>query len=333
MNHLAIPLLSAFLLFTAPTGEAKHGVRYLLVLDKTGDKLTFIDPTTLKTAASVKVGREPHEVIVSADGKRAYVANYGGRNPGNTLSIVDIEKKEAIGTIDLGKYRAPHGLALSPDGKNLYVTCEGAESLVRVRLPEEKVDGAVKTDQPVSHMVVVSPDGKKAYVTNLGGRSVTVIDNVEWKVIKQIPVENGPEGIDISPDGKEVWVGNRGSGTISIIDGKTDEVVGKIECPGRPIRVKFTPDGKKALVSCAGAGNVAVFDPSTRNELKRVATGTQPIGIVPSPDSRVAFVANGRDATVSMIDLESLKVMGLVGSVGQLPDGLAIVRSGTRTEY
>jgi YVTN family beta-propeller protein len=59
----------------------------LLVLDKGENALAIVDPATLKVVAKVPAGQDPHEVVASADGKLAFVSNYGG---GHTLSVIDL---------------------------------------------------------------------------------------------------------------------------------------------------------------------------------------------------------------------------------------------------
>ena len=49
----------------------------LLVLAKHDQTLAIVDPSSLKVIARVPVGKDPHEVIASTDGKVAYVSNYG----------------------------------------------------------------------------------------------------------------------------------------------------------------------------------------------------------------------------------------------------------------
>jgi len=47
-----------------------------------------VDPGTLNVLGRVATGKGPHEVVVSADGKYAVVANYSTQCLGNPLSIV-----------------------------------------------------------------------------------------------------------------------------------------------------------------------------------------------------------------------------------------------------
>jgi len=49
----------------------------LLVLAKSDNMLSIVDPASLKVIARMPVGNDPHEVIASSDGKLAYVSNYG----------------------------------------------------------------------------------------------------------------------------------------------------------------------------------------------------------------------------------------------------------------
>ena len=312
--------------------EGETPTKYLLVLDKSGDRLSFLHPETFESVGSVPTGRGPHEVEVSVDGKRAYVADYGGgAAPGNTITVVDLEKMEVARTLDLGEYTRPHGLDVTADGKSLYVTCEGAKALLRIALPDEEIAWAVKTDQDVSHMVAVTADGKKAYVANIGSGSVTVVDTEKQEVVKTLKLMAGTEGIDVSPDGKQVWLSNRSAGTVSVVDTEKDEVIDTLACAGFPLRVKFTPDGKQVLVSCAKAGVVAVFDAATRKGIARIDVGTVPIGLQPLPGSKKFFVACSGDPqnpaggpTVARIDLDARKVDS-VFTAGRTPDGLALV--------
>src|SRR5438067_9762499 len=80
----------------------------LLVLSKAEHVLSIVDPATHAVIARVPSGPEPHEVVASDDGTRAYISNYGTNN---TLTEVDLVARRPLATIDLGALRAPHGLA------------------------------------------------------------------------------------------------------------------------------------------------------------------------------------------------------------------------------
>ena len=305
-----------FMLFGA--AHAQH----LLVLNKSDNTMAIVDTASLKVLATVPTGMGPHEVAVSADGKTAYVANYGsGPQPGSTLSVVDLGKRRAR-EISLGALLRPHGITES--GGKIYFTAEGSRVVARLDPASERVDWLMGTGQSVTHMVVVAPKLNKLYTTNIGSDTVTVVTLSASgpQQLKQIATGKGPEGMDLSPDTNELWVGTRGDGGLAIIDTATDTIKQTLQVGKMPIRVKFTPDGKRVLVSDAMAGEVVAFDAATRKEMKRIAVGEAPVGIQVTPDGKRAFVAATRADKVFEIDLEKLDV-GRSLSPGKEPDGMA----------
>lgn len=74
-----------------------------------------IDTATAKVVAKVPVGMHPAHVVVSGDGRTAYVTNGGD----NTVSVVDTKAHQVIATIPVGTF--PHGLRISPDGGQVWV--------------------------------------------------------------------------------------------------------------------------------------------------------------------------------------------------------------------
>lgn len=325
--------------FTAASGAA--AAELLVVLNKSDDTASILDARSGATRATVPVGHGPHEVAVLADGKTAAVSNYGTRDePGRTLTLIDLDRQAAVGTVELPQGSRPHGLDALRDGR-LLVTAEGLKELFVVDPKARRVSARIPTGKEVSHMVVASPDGRRAYVANIGSGSVTVIDVASAKVVRDVATGQGAEGIAIAPDGREVWVANRAADTISVLDADRLRVAATIPAPQFPIRIKITPDGKRALVSCARSGEVVVFDVARRAEVKRIPIGAQalpgsgnrvfsdqfgkspvPVGLLIAPDGKRAWVASTNADVVSAIDLESLALTGRLAA-GKEPDGLA----------
>ena len=113
-----------------PTGT--HG---LIVIDKIGRHVRFLDPSNFQEISNLEVGVAPHDVAISPDHKFAYVPVYGdgvyGRNPhpGHTIAIIDLASRQVAGTIDVSPYQAPHGIQIDDAGK-IYVTCDLSRKLL-----------------------------------------------------------------------------------------------------------------------------------------------------------------------------------------------------------
>ena len=332
--HARLPLLCALVPAIAVGGPPVVSADVLIVLNKSDHEAVLVDPATLEPVARIATGRGPHEVAVSPDGRLAYVSNYGMygvfregqrvNEPGNTLSVLDLDRRAVKDTFDLGAYAKPHGVAASRDGRRLWVTCEDAQSVLELDAASGAVLKAWKTAQETSHMIVPAVDETRLFVANIRSGSVSIIERATDRVTSLV-TGPGAEGIDVSPDGREVWVTNRADSSISVLDARRDTVIAKIESGGRfPIRAKFTPDGREAWVSCLQSNAVTVFDARTRKLLATLPVGAAPVGIQMTADGKRAFVANTNDDLVTVIDVSARRVIATF-TTGNEPDGMGWV--------
>lgn len=308
----------------SPTPAQDEGLDTLLVLNKADDHLAMVDPATGQVMGRVRTGEQPHEVAVSADGRYAFVTNYGTEDrPGNTISVIDLAARREIRRIDLGPLSRPHGI--KQVGQKLYFTAEGSYAIARIDLVANRVDWVAGTGQAKTHMLAVTPDGRKIYTANAGADSVTVIEVDAWNGaprLTQIPVGQIPEGIDCSPDGKEVWVAHMADGEISVIDTLTDKVILRAKAGTTPIRLKFTPDGRQVLVSNLQSGELSLLDAKTKRVLKQLRVGPAPTNLLIGSRHGRAYVSLAGNNRVAVIDLRTFMVNAAFDA-GAGPDGLA----------
>ncbi len=309
--------------------------RSLLALSKSDHVLAIIDPATLKVIARVPVGSDPHEVIASSDGTRAYVTIYGGGSL-HELNVIDLVGQKALPSIDTRPMMGPHGITFV-DGK-VWFTAEGTKTVVRYDPASGKFDWVMGTGQDRTHMIYVTGDGKKVYTTNVSSGTVSILaDSLikpnpfpngftppphhDW-VQTLIPVSRGSEGFDVSPDGKELWTAASDDGTIAIVDLAGKKLIAKIDAKALGAnRLKFTPDGKRVLVSSLRTGDLVIYDVATRKEVKRLKTGSGAAGILIDDDGSRAFIGCTGDNYVAVINLRTLEVAGHIDIGGA--DGLA----------
>jgi YVTN family beta-propeller protein len=317
----------------------------LLILAKQDGMLLIVDPASLHVIAHIPVGKDPHEVIASTDGKTAYASNYGS-GAFNTLAVVDLVAQKPLPPIDLGALRGPHGLTFV--GGKVWFTAEGAKAIGSYDPATNSVDWILGTGQNRTHMIYVSPDMKWIATTNVSSGTVSVIEKgmtgpgqggpppgaprgpggpigpprPDWNATV-VRVGNGSEGFDVSADGKEIWVANAQDGTVSIIDvaGKQVRETLAADVSGAN-RLKFTPDGKLALISSLRSADVTVIDTATHKTIKKIAVGHGAAGILMEPGGARAFVACSPDGYVAVIDLHSMQVVVRI-EAGHDPDGLA----------
>lgn len=143
--------------------------RALLAVSKVEHTLSVIDPASLRVVARLPVGPDPHEVVASADGSRAYVSNTG-YGLFHEIDVLDLNQQRAMPAIDTSPWLGPHGLAWV-EGK-LWFTAQGAKAVARFDPASEKVDWAMGTGQDTTHLLHVAEDGKALYTTNTSRRVV-----------------------------------------------------------------------------------------------------------------------------------------------------------------
>lgn len=312
----------SIMILAAAAAAAQTSSPILLVLNKADSSLALVDPATNQVVGRVSTGFQPHEVAVSADGRTAFVTNYGsGQQPGQSLSVIDLATRTEK-RVDLGELRRPHGIFVS-NGK-VYFTAEGSRMIGRYDPASNKVDWTQPTNQDTTHMVILTREGNKAFTSNMGSDSIGIFTrgaDDRWTATN-VKVGASPEAIDISPDQKEVWTAHAGDGAVSVIDAATLKVETLARFNQRPNRLKFTPDGKRVLISDAGSGELVIVDALTRKETKRLKLGSVAEGIQITPDGARAYVALERDNQVAIVDLNTLTVAGRF-SPGAGPDGLA----------
>jgi YVTN family beta-propeller protein len=314
-------------------GQQPSGLGSLIVLSKGDLTLSVVDPGTLKVLGKVPSGPDPHEVIASADGRMAYIANYNAG--GNIITPVDLVAMKALTPIDLGPLRAPHGLDYAAN--KLWFTAEGAKVIGSYDPATQKVDWVLGTGQNRTHMIFVWPDVSRIVTSNVSSATLTIVEKTtgggrgrggsqtDWDETV-VAVGRGAEGFDVSPDRKEIWAANAQDGTISIVEVAskkvTDTLAAKVNGANR---LKFTPDGKHVFVSSLGGPEVAIIDVATRKDVKRLKTGGRgAAGIQMQPDGTRAYVSCTPDDYVAVVDLKTLEVTGRI-EAGRQPDGLAWV--------
>ncbi|RNL82378.1 YncE family protein [Sinomicrobium pectinilyticum] len=292
--------------------------------------LAFMDYESGKVIKTVPVGNEPHEVCISTDKKYALVTNTGSyREPGNTLSLINIDQRKEIHRIDLGALWNPHGLTYH-DGL-FYFTAEGSRVIGAYDPEADKLVWINGTGQDQTHMLVVTQDGKYIIATNRGSNSISIYERRGDDPLKAgswthtiLPVGQNPEGLDLSPDGKQVWVGLRHNGEIAVVDIAGKKVVDAFDVAEAEgiARVKFSSDGKYLIAADSRRGHVIFINPETHKTVKTIALGesTEPIFI--HPDGKHICVGVTSENFIAEIDLATLEISRkLTGFKG--PDAMA----------
>ena len=188
-----------------------------------------------------------------------------------------------------------------------------------------------------------------AYVINGESTTITVIDlasNVVKNTIvidnSSIPQKSGytstsiqfPHHIYLSPDGKKLSIGVPGvdlseghsgshenKGRILIVDAKNGNILANTELPKPNHNSIFSPDGKEIWTTLMEhEGKTLVYDVQTMTLKNTILVGEEPAEVTFSVDGKYAFTANGEGNSVSVINIDTKKVIKTI-AVGTEPVG------------
>jgi YVTN family beta-propeller protein len=157
-----------------------------------GDSMTIIErganPTTWNETV-IPVGKGPEGFDVSPDGREIWTAH--SRDGG--VSIIDLEQKKVVGTIDLKTQRS-NRLKFTPDGKLALVTDLDAGELLVIDVASRAVTKKIPLGKMVEG-ILMQPDGSRAYVAVNGDNYVAVIDLKTLTVARRLETGKGPDGM------------------------------------------------------------------------------------------------------------------------------------------
>jgi YVTN family beta-propeller protein len=283
-----------------------------VVLNSDDDTLSVVSSDGYHEVSRTHIGRGPHHLIVSPDGRTLILAMSGS----NELVLVDrtsgVESKriEASDPYQIGfspdakwfvaasirldhidiydannfqlVYRLPAAtmpshIAFARDSSTVFVTLQGTGSLTAIDLGSGKVDWTVPIGPTPAGIVTRSTGTLLAGI--MGSDYIAEIDPHDGKVIQKIHTGNGAHNFLMTPDGKTLYVSNRVAGTISVLDADTLAITATLITPGGPDDMALSPDGKELWVTDRWHASVGVIELASGTLIATVPVGRSPHGI------------------------------------------------------
>ncbi len=183
--------------------------------------VTVFDINTNAVQAQISVGENPDAIMYDPQSKKVYVCN--GRS--KDLAIIDAANNTVVKTIPLG---GKPETAVADDAGNIYINIEDKNEIAVVNS---------KTYEITHHWPIgkgTSPSGlaidvrKKRLFAGCDNKLLVVLDAENGKVVKELPIGDGCDGVAFDPGNKTVFSSN-GEGTLTVIKEKLGEGLSVIE--------------------------------------------------------------------------------------------------------
>ncbi len=315
-HHIAASPDGKFLVYNLSnyvpgTGSGPHGSHGLGNLP---GSLVKLDAATMQNLGEALVDRSPGEVILSQDGRFAYVTHYdllrelqaltqGGKEEMAYSALAIVETATMVRRSLTPVCVTAHGAGLAADGKTIYLTCAHTDQLAVVDVADP-AHPAVVSRLPVGPNP--SPFGS--------------------------PPTYGPYALSISPGDGSVWISDNNSGDVRVYDPQTGAMDAKrtLFVGGIAMFSAFSQDGKTLFVPHQGDDKITLIDTSTlsKKELSLPAQACLNVHLITlTPDQKGALVVcegmpPKRLGSALSLSLDPLAVTGFV-ELQQFPDGAA----------
>lgn len=287
----------------------------LLLVEKCAHSFSWYDLASGERLRTLRLPDFPHEFVVDAQQRFAYVGQYGVETSGHTgagghtLLQIDIRSAELVRSIDLYPFNRIHGLQMDAQGRVFALSEEKAVLLV---IDDPAHDTAARRAVPVgglkSHLFTLSADGQTAWCMNLLTHTVTRVRPFE-PLVPPLACQPGakPEGCCLSEDERTLYVTNRLSDTLCEIDAQTLAVRRTVPTRHDATRLYRLPGGR-LLATNYGDRSLSVFDPATLQEVAHLALQARPIAASLHPQRAQAQVSLDDDRVI-LLDLATMQVL------------------------
>jgi DNA-binding beta-propeller fold protein YncE len=214
---------------------------------------------------------EPHDVRVSRDGQRIWVAVARSR------AVLDIEA--STGRIERTFSMAHDGgwfVAAMPDDKKLYVPHLEGKALTVI----ERAQGtsrAIVSGGAFSG-AEVSPDGREVWAVEHENRRIHVIATAKDQPLTVIPLESDDFArLQFAPDGRHVYL--VAARTLRRFDAAARRQTGRLDMPRAGKVLAIDPSGTRAAISHPSDNNVTIVDLEKMAVVSTFAVGATPDGV------------------------------------------------------
>lgn len=248
---------------------------------------------------------------------------------GTGLNPAQPPSSAVVASIPIGDYGTD--VAVRKDGARAYVTLR-TNKVLAIDTATRTVDESINTGgQPGG--IALTPDGSAGYVMDMTAQNVFAIDTRADSLLAKIPVGIIAQpimtpSVAVAPDGRHAYLvyATSQDDHLLIVDTSTNQIVKDQFLSIHPAGVAVSPDGSKVYVAgcklvCIN-GTLLTLDATSASTITSLDLSAAPTGMVLSPDGRRAYIANGRDASVAVVDIPSTGVTKI--SVSPQPAGIAL---------
>ena len=203
--------------------------RYVISTHPTEGRVCVTDLGARKVLNTIDVGKTANHVVLSRDGRHAYVSSGGTESSGGTDSIVEIDVTDWSITRHLSGGPTPGQMTMSRDGKLLYVTSFRSDELSAISV---EYGAVVQTWHLGKSLRSIDIDAKgRLYVSGRNDNRLYVV-TPGVAAVQSITLPGEPYWVRTVAATDKIYVSAHGTPKLWVIDGKTLKLSKEISLTG-----------------------------------------------------------------------------------------------------
>jgi DNA-binding beta-propeller fold protein YncE len=284
-----------------------------IVLNSGEGTVSRVSRSQMKELSRTYVGKEPHHLMTTPDGRELIVANAAsndlvfldpvtgairrripnisdpyqlGYSPDNKwfvsvslrLDRVDLYDAQFKLVKRLPLAKTPSHVAFDAASRYAFITLQDSHEIAAIDLTQQ----AVVWKHPVGKLpagIYMTPDDRHLLIGVMGQDFVEVVDWRQRKTVRRITTGKGAHNFRAQGDGRNVYVSNRDAGTVSRLDLSTWQVTDTYKVPGGPDCLELSRDGKELWITARWRRTVSVLDTISGRVTHDIPVGKSPHGI------------------------------------------------------
>ena len=308
-----------------------------------GDQLVVVDIAQRKVAWSVTLGGQPQGVVLSADGRFAYVTEAGA----NRVAIVDTRAQQVVGSMAVGS--GPQAIAIDAANSfyQLFVANANSNTVTALDTTSRQARATVAVGQEPVGVAIATPmsgiqdsgnaSAFEVYVANRGSRTLSVLTAEDTKnasatgnlhVVATVALPEPPCALSIPATGGIAYVATC-SGKVLAVGLASHRVLGVVlpDLGGEPGTMDYDAVTGQIYAPVPAKDQVVILRPAGVSADGRLVAPAEPLRTLtfsgaPSAvaitfDGALGFVAEG-GGRVEEIDVTTRQPLGAI-SVGGAP--------------
>ncbi len=278
----------------------------LFATDPENETVTVYNLAKREVFRILDIGMKPHAALINPFD--VYVA-FGSKD--GVVSVWDmVNYKEMFRVDDLG---SAVNLTFSYDGTNLFVVEEEKKNISVIEMYSRAKVADIALGEPSDEQAEISAisrsaDGHTGFVSITSENRVVILDLINWKITRSIPVDREPVRPYSTADNRYILIPHRAGKTLTVLSPLSHQIIASIPVTIEALQLNTGWLDTVAFIMSANDSRIAVIDLDQLRQTDTIILNGRPDEGLVTSDSRKLFTALGDTGEIAAIDARTRKI-------------------------